>query len=166
MTDTRLRIRDIDWQLWVPQELTTLMFVVSDGHIVLMRKKRGLGAGKINGPGGRLEGDESALACAIRETREELLIEPRDVTSAGELSPPAEDHPRIPCSLPVATRYDGTPTETDEAIPLVLPVDAIPYDEMWPDNRYWLPMIIAGERVRGYSIFARQQLVDHHIDVI
>lgn len=166
MTDSTLRICDIDWDRWVPQQLTTLMFVVSGGHILLMRKKRGLGAGKINGPGGRLEGGESALACAVRETREELLIEPRDVRPAGELFFHAEDQPRIHCSLFVAEGYAGTPTETDEAIPLRVPLDEIPYDEMWPDNRYWLPPVVAGKRVRGYSIFARQQLVDHRLDVL
>lgn len=166
MAEARRRIADIEWDRWTPEQLTTLMFVISNGHVVLMRKKRGLGAGKINAPGGRLEANESALACAIRETREELLIEPRDIRPAGELFFHAHDQPRIHCSLFTARGYAGTPTETDEAIPLLCPLDAIPYDEMWPDNRYWLPLIVAGKRVRGYSIFERQQLVDHHLDVI
>ena len=31
------------------------MFVVQGGKILLIRKKRGIGAGKVNGPGGKFE---------------------------------------------------------------------------------------------------------------
>ena len=31
------------------------MFVVQKGRILLIRKKRGIGAGKVNGPGGKFE---------------------------------------------------------------------------------------------------------------
>ena len=66
------RFEQIDWQRWEPDEHATLCFVIRGGEILLIRKKRGLGAGKINGPGGRLEPGETALDCAVRETREEL----------------------------------------------------------------------------------------------
>ena len=40
---------------WTPDILATLMFVVQKGRILLIRKKRGIGAGKVNGPGGKFE---------------------------------------------------------------------------------------------------------------
>ena len=46
------RIADIDWNTWVPTDPATLVFVIRDRQMLLIRKKRGLGAGKINGPGG------------------------------------------------------------------------------------------------------------------
>ena len=49
------RFEDIDWQGWRADEHATLCFVIRGGEILLIRKLRGLGAGKINGPGGRLE---------------------------------------------------------------------------------------------------------------
>ncbi len=52
----------------------TLMFVVKDGRVLLIHKKRGLGAGKINGPGGKRDGQETLQACAHREIYEELRI--------------------------------------------------------------------------------------------
>lgn len=164
MSDARLRVANIDWQRWEPEEVTTLLFVISAGRILLMRKKRGLGAGKINAPGGRLEGGESARACAIRETREELRIEVLEVEPAGELFFHAEDQPRIHCYLFTARAFEGTPSETDEAIPLFFSLDAIPYDQMWDDNRYWLPRLISGERIKGYSTFRRQRLVDFKLE--
>jgi 8-oxo-dGTP diphosphatase len=33
-------------------------------------------------------------------------------------------------------------------------VDALPLDEMWDDARYWLPKVLAGERVRVAAVFA------------
>ena len=48
------RLQDIAWEHWVPQQRATLLFVLRDGQALLIHKKRGLGAGKINGPGGRL----------------------------------------------------------------------------------------------------------------
>ena len=64
-----LQVSGIDWAAWKPTEYANLCFVMRDGKILLIRKKRGLGAGKINGPGGRLEPGETALAAAIRETQ-------------------------------------------------------------------------------------------------
>ena len=40
---------------WRPVHQATLLFVINDGNVLLIRKKRGLGAGKINGPGGKLD---------------------------------------------------------------------------------------------------------------
>ena len=86
-----MRVTSIDWKSWQPQETATLLFVIKDDQILLIRKKRGLGAGKINGPGGRIEPGETPMECAIRETTEELCIMPINVKPAGELFFHAED---------------------------------------------------------------------------
>ena len=54
-----VRFQDIDWTHWTPQEHATLLFVRQADRVLLIRKKRGLGARKINGPGGRLDDRES-----------------------------------------------------------------------------------------------------------
>ena len=59
----------MDWQNWQPRQYANLCFIVKDGRVLLIRKKRGLGAGKINAPGGKLESGETALGAAIRETQ-------------------------------------------------------------------------------------------------
>ena len=125
-----MQVGEINWASWQPQEVATLMFITQENSVLLIRKKRGLGAGKINGPGGKLEGKETPKDCAIRETNEELLVHPVNVRSAGELFFHATDMPRIHGHVFVATNYEGTPTETDEAIPLWFKLDDIPFDQM------------------------------------
>ena len=48
--------RLVDWR---PDHIGTLTFLHQHGRVLLMRKKRGHGAGKINGPGGKLESGET-----------------------------------------------------------------------------------------------------------
>src|SRR5712672_1669473 len=45
-------VKTMDWTNWTPRERANLCFILKDGHLLLIRKKRGLGAGKINAPGG------------------------------------------------------------------------------------------------------------------
>ena len=80
-------LADINWSTWQAKDTATLAFVIKDEQILLIRKKRGLGAGKINGPGGRLENNETIAACAVREAQEELGITPTCVagTSIGSI---------------------------------------------------------------------------------
>ena len=77
-------IDDID-DHWTAVDCATLLFVCLDNRVLLIRKKRGLGAGKINGPGGKLEPGESPVACAVREVEEELGISPLAPQARGRL---------------------------------------------------------------------------------
>ena len=65
-------VAEVDWENWNPKERATLMFILQNGRMLLIHKKRGFGAGYFNAPGGRLEAGETSLECAVRETREEL----------------------------------------------------------------------------------------------
>ena len=85
MTRLFRTLQDVDWDNWEPTEHATLLFVVRDGRVLLIRKKRGLGAGKINGPGGRIDDGETPAEAAVREVHEELCITPTQVRQHGEL---------------------------------------------------------------------------------
>ncbi len=159
-----MEIQSIDWTNWTPEQVATLLFVVRGEEVLLIRKKRGLGAGKINGPGGKVDPGETPMECAIRETNEELLINPLNVKPAGELLFHAEDDmPRIHGYVFVATDFEGTPTETDEAIPLWFQIKDIPFDEMWDDDRLWLRQVLSGQSVKGYFTFEGEELLDYDV---
>jgi len=148
----------IDWSVWRPATRATLMFVIRDGEILLIEKKRGFGAGKINGPGGKIDPGESPLACAVRETREELGIEVTRARKQGELRFAMSDAPDIECHVYLAREYSGRPVETPEAVPLWCRLDAIPYDRMWSDDRHWLPLLIDGRGFLGHFVFQGEEV--------
>jgi 8-oxo-dGTP diphosphatase len=157
----------LDWPpTWEPTVRANLCFVVKGNRILLIRKKRGFGAGKINGPGGKIDPGETAMQSAIRETFEELGVTPLGLREAGQLFFEFLDGMRLHCVVFAAEDVDGEPCETDEAVPLWTLLDAIPYDEMWADDRFWLPLLIRGERFRAAFIFDGEKLLDRRIEVI
>lgn len=159
------RIDDIDWAAWRPDDVATLMFIRSGSDVLLIRKLRGLGAGKINAPGGRLEPGETPLQAAVRETIEEVCVEPGDVESHGELRFQFLDGYRLHAHVFVARSHRGTPAPTDEAVPSWFSVDRVPYEEMWADDRLWLPAVFDGLAVDGRFIFDGDVMLDHRLDI-
>jgi len=154
------KVSDIDWQAWKPTEKATLLFVIKGGRILLIHKKRGLGAGKINGPGGRVQPGETPKECAIREVEEELLITARGVERVGTVRFQFVDGYGIEAEVFTARGFDGTPTETDEATPLWFDLNELPYDRMWPDDRIWMPLMFAGKKFTGQFIFDGDKMLD------
>ncbi|RYD18040.1 MAG: 8-oxo-dGTP diphosphatase [Verrucomicrobiaceae bacterium] len=148
----------IDWTNWSGEMLATLMFIVQDGQILLIEKKRGLGAGKINGPGGKIDPGETPLQAVIRETQEELMITPHDPRKIGELRFVMSMCQDILCHVYRADSFTGTPTETDEATPVWTALDAIPYERMWEDDRHWLPLLIEDTTFIGNFIFEEEEM--------
>jgi 8-oxo-dGTP diphosphatase len=155
----------IDWTTWEPRQRANLCFILREEKILLIRKKRGFGAGKINGPGGKVDPGESALESALRETFEELGIHPLGAEQRGELHFQFCDGYSLHCAVFLAHDFSGEPRESDEAVPLWTPLDAIPYDEMWEDDRHWLPLLIRGQHFAGYFEFDGDRLLSRKVVV-
>ncbi len=153
----------IDWPNWKPTEYANLCFVIRGGQILLIRKKRGLGAGKINGPGGRLEKGETAEQAAIRETQEEIGVTPTGLKHAGELFFQFLDGYKLHVAVFSATGCEGNLVETDEATPIWTDIKLIPYHEMWQDDPIWLPLVVTGRKFQGFFVFDGEKLVNHRI---
>ncbi|MGK7911079.1 MAG: 8-oxo-dGTP diphosphatase [Synechococcus sp.] len=148
----------------MPKEVATLVFAIRQEEILLIRKLRGLGAGKINGPGGRLEPDESLLDCAIREVQEELKVTPTGLEYGGEIRFQFVDGYSLHVHCYRAADIIGEPQKTDEAIPLWTALNAIPYDDMWDDDRIWLPLLIEKQPFSGRFLFEGDLLLEHVLD--
>lgn len=145
-----------DWPSWKPGVRATLMFIVDEeaGRVLLIRKKRGLGAGKINGPGGKMDPGETSLECAVRETQEELGVTALDPVKHGELWFQFVDGLALYVDVFRATRWQGEPVETPEAIPLWTSLEELPFDQMWADDRHWLAeMLVEKKNFMGRFVF-------------
>ena len=157
------KVSEIDWDTWKAEVPATLVFVIRDGEILLIDKKTGLGKGKVNGPGGKVEKGESPEACAIRECSEELGITVSNLQYCGQHRFQFVDGLTIHVWVYKTTDFEGVPTESIEARPLWVSLDEIPYDQMWEDDGIWLPMLLRGERFQGRWIFDGDRMLDYEL---
>ena len=134
------------------------MFIREGDDILLIRKLRGIGAGKVNAPGGKIDPGESPLEAAVRETQEELHVTPVDPRKMGELSFAMSDIPDIFVHVFLATGCEGEPKETEEAVPMWTHYNRIPYELMWEDDQHWLPRMLGGEKFRGRFYFEGERI--------
>ena len=156
----------IDWDSWVPVDVATLCFIRKAGKLLLIHKKRGLGKGKINAPGGRQEKGETLEQTAIRETQEEVGLTPMGLAHAGRLDFAFTDGYSLQAHVFTATDAQGTLTETDEATPFWCDENNIPYDEMWSDDRLWLPLLLDGTRFEAQFVFENDQMLWHTLKTV
>ena len=152
-----------DWSTWIPKERGVLCFIMSGGQILLIHKKRGLGAGKVNGPGGRLEAGETPLAAAVRETQEEVGVTPTGLREVGVVSFQFLDGYSLQCTVFAATGMVGELCETDEALPFWSPLAEIPYEQMWSDDALWLPLLVEGKPFDGKFVFDGEKMLHHDV---
>ncbi len=163
MTLAAENFQSIDWDAWMPAEQATLLFVVNEDKVLLIEKKRGIGAGKINGPGGRIDPGEGPLEAAVREVEEELRVTPIGVWKVGEVLFQVLDGVSILIHVFRADDCRGEPTETPEAIPLWTPLGAIPFERMWEDDRLWFPRMLSGPPFEMRTLFDGDKLLSHDL---
>ncbi|MEK0447079.1 MAG: hypothetical protein RLZZ399_2400 [Verrucomicrobiota bacterium] len=153
----------MDWTQWAPRERANLCFILKEGRVLLIRKKRGLGAGKMNAPGGKLEWGETAWQAAIRETQEEVGVTPLHLEERGLLRFQFTDGYGLVCTVFVARDLEGEPVETEEADPRWVPLDAVPYEEMWADDARWLPTVLSGGTFTGSFLFDGEKMLEEDV---
>ncbi len=156
-------IEQIDWTSWEPSEVCVITYLFEEDKVLLIDKKRGLGRGLVNAPGGHIEADETALEAAIREYREETHLEVSNLEMVGVLNFQFRDGLAEKAYVFFTNTYSGEMAETDEARPFWVPISEIPYDQMWEDDLYWLPSALEGKHFEGYFIFDEQTMVDKQI---
>jgi len=159
-----VRLVDVDWASWSPRDIAAVTYLVSGSDVLLIHKKRGLGAGKVNAPGGRLEPGETVVEAAVREVEEEVGLR---ITGAlrevGVHRHQFVDGLALEVHALVAHAAAGAPIETDEARPFWVPIAGIPWDRMWADNRLWLPQALAGAHTTGRYVFDGDAMLDFEV---
>jgi len=137
----------------------TLVIPVLGDHVLLGRKKqhhdKAFGVGKWNGFGGKIEPGETIEQAAIRECREECGITPTQLVKVAELDFVADY--QIFGHVFLATEWVGEPVETDEMIPHWFAKNALPFEQMWDDDIFWIPAILSGKKVKASFQFENSE---------
>lgn len=133
----------------------TLCMVHQSPRILLGMKKRGFGAGRWNGFGGKLNEGETIAQALMREVEEEVGIVPEGPEEVGVIDFRFRHKPAEILEVHIfrTTSFTGEPTESEEMKPQWFDESAIPFDEMWSDDRHWLPLFLAGKRFKGEFLF-------------
>jgi len=134
--------------------IETVLIIHQHPRILLGMKKKRFGLGKYNGFGGKVEEGETLEEAALREAFEEAGIRAINPQRVGEIlfqfQTDEQDHL---VHFFRAEDYSGELKESDEMKPEWFHVDNIPYDQMWSDDKYWLPLLLAEKKFRGNFIF-------------
>lgn len=132
------------------KKVLTLCIVHQHPRVLLGMKKRGFGAGRWNGFGGKLVEGESIDEAARREMKEEVDIVPAQMTRVGVLDFTFEsDSKELEVHVFRVTAFSGEPSESEEMKPEWFDVDNIPFDNMWHSDTLWLPLLLEGKSFRG-----------------
>ena len=151
---------------WKPPVIATLIYVMRDEEVLLIEKKRGHGAGKVNAPGGKVTSSESLPACAVRECEEEVGIIAHNPQHRGLLRfQDLVNGFALQGAVFVATEFSGSLKETVEATPFWCLKSAVPYELMWEDDQYWLPHVLGGKQIAGDFYFRDDQLVSWGLEI-
>ena len=157
-----------------PSKKQTLAFIEQDGKLLLGMKKRGFGAGRYNGFGGKVGygknsvPEETVEEALKKEMLEESGIKIKKVEKRAIIT---FDLPSIDHFLEVhvfkITEYEGIPKETEEMRPEWFDKNGLPFDSMWPDDKYWFPHFLKGEMFTAKFKFDKNdEVLKHEIKLV
>jgi 8-oxo-dGTP diphosphatase / 2-hydroxy-dATP diphosphatase len=143
------------------KKILTLLFIIENNRILLAMKKRGFGAGRYNGYGGKVEAGETIEEGAMRELREEsgLAVERMEKVGIHEFEFAHDKGNILEVHVFHVTRYSGEAVETEEMKPEWFLLDAIPFENMWPDDIHWFPVFLEDKRFRTKFLFGENDTV-------
>ena len=146
----------------------TLCYLRHRNKILLQRKARGLfGEGRWNAPGGKIFAGELPEKAAVREMLEETGLRVSGLRFNGILNFYLGASKELDQTVFVfsCNKSSGKMRGSSEGKLRWFSVDAIPYSEMWQDDRVWLPLLLDGMSLVGDFYFTDdyKDLINHKI---
>ena len=130
-------------------------------------KKFGFGKGNWNAAGGMFDlgKDKSIIDTVVRETEEEFGVKIRDFEKVAVFNflYPKEKEWDQEVHIFLCKSWEGEPKESDEMAPQWFKEKEIPFSEMWVDDKFWLPRILGGEKLKGKFIFETRKVFSKKI---
>jgi 8-oxo-dGTP pyrophosphatase MutT (NUDIX family) len=121
------------------------------------------------GVGGKPNPGEAIEKAAIRESEEEIGVTPINPLGVGVINFYFPHKPEWSQQVWVfkTTEWKGTPAETEEMKPKWFKQSEVPYEEMWWDDKIWMPKVFLGSKIRaGFMFDTNEKVVDHYLDEV
>lgn len=135
-------------------------YLRKNGKILLQRKKKGLyGGGWWNAPGGKLNDNETPEEAAKREVFEETGLMIKNLFRRGKLNFyfTNKTKPDWIVYVFLTDSFSGMPKGNKEGQLKWTNIKQIPYNKMWPDDRYWLPLLLKNKKFKGDFWFDKKE---------
>ncbi len=141
-----------------------------DREVLLAMKKRGFGVGKWNGVGGKLDpekGDKNVIDAVIRETKEEIGVQIKNLEKVAVLNfyfphAPKKEGWNQEVHVFLVKNWEGEPIETEEMAPKWFKESEIPFKEMWADDELWFSHVLNGKKLKADFVFNKDETIDRH----
>ena len=136
--------------------VATVCFIRRNGKVLLQERAPGrMWAGRLNGPGGKVSAGETPVEAIRREVREETQLHIVDPVCHGvlDLVFGAPERSRLTVVVFSCARFAGRARGGREGSLRWYPEAHLPYGRLWPDMRYWLPIVLDGGTISGVCTF-------------
>ncbi len=144
-------------------KILTLTLIQKDQKLLLGLKKRGFGMGKWNGFSGKPELGETIMEAAAREVYEECNLAVKNLEEVGLINFSwLNKQQDLEVHVFKCTEFSGKIEESEEMKPAWFSLDKIPYDKMWDDDNYWLPIFLANKKFEADFVFDDNDKVIKH----
>jgi 8-oxo-dGTP diphosphatase len=150
-----------------------VVYIINEetGEVLLGERKKvdKPGLGKRVGIGGGIEDSETPIQATLREVIEEVGTKEDgqivfEIQNAEEVGIVYFLFPHIPedsqrCFVFICKEWEGVPVETNAIKPEWHKIESLPEEFMWHDNLYWVPKVLAGEKVKGIFVYDENKKV-------
>jgi 8-oxo-dGTP diphosphatase len=136
--------------------LATVCFLRRGAKVLLQERAPGrVWAGRLNGPGGKVDQGETPQAAIVREVAEETGLRLVDPTLHGvlDLVFGTPERNRLRVFVFSGDVFSGRVRGGREGRLRWYSAHRLPFDRMWPDMGYWLPIVLAGGSLEGVCVF-------------
>ena len=135
-------------------KIATLGIITRGNQVLLGRKQGGpeIGEGTLNGPGGKVEPNETILECLVRETEEEvgIVLNPDCVEKVAIITFYANGVADFQAHVYRTSSFSGEPRETKSMLPSWYDIEELSSknlrSRMLESDREWFQQAVEGDK--------------------
>lgn len=142
------------------RKILTLCIIHRHPMVLLGMKKRGFGAGRWNGFGGKVREGETTEKAALREIKEEAGVIATGIERRGIIDFEFRGNPEIlEVHIFKGNGIEGELRESEEMKSQWFHIDEIPFASMWPGDKHWFPLFLQDKKFRVKFLFGESDSI-------